>query len=186
MSAAGKQRLLDAIAAGKPFVGFHSAADTFHSAGERNERQTQVDPYVAMIGGEFIVHGAQQESSLLLTSRFPGANGIGVGEAIAFTEEWYTFKNFAPDLHVIFVQETQMMKGPCYQRPNFPATWARMHGKGRVFYTSLGHRDDIWSNPFFQAITLGGFAWAMGRAEADITPNIDKVTPLANQLAKKI
>jgi hypothetical protein len=74
------------------------------------------------------------------------------------------------------------MKGDCYQRPPFPATWARMHQKGRVFYTSFGHRDDIWTNPDVQGIILGGLAWAMGNVTVDVTPNIDKVTPKASQL----
>jgi hypothetical protein len=51
-----------------------------------------------------------------------------------------------------------------------------------VFYTSLGHFNEIWTNPFFQAITTGGLSWALGNAEADVKPNIDKVTPHANQL----
>lgn len=182
MTAAGKQRLLDAVRGGKGFIGFHAATDSFHSKGPRAEMQTERDPYVAMLGGEFIVHGEQQEASLLLCSRFPGAGQLGIGEAIAFHEEWYTHKNFAPDLHVILVQETRYMKGECYQRPDFPATWARIEGRGRVFYTSLGHREDIWTNPFFQAIALGGITWALGRVDYDIKPNIDQVTPLASQL----
>ena len=95
-------------------------------------------------------------------------------------------KNFRPDLHVILVQETQMMTGACYQRPDFPATWARRHGQGRVFHTSLGHREDVWLNPFFQAIALGGIAWAMGRVDFDIQPNIDEVTPKASQLKQAV
>jgi hypothetical protein len=182
MSAAGKKRLLNAIYAGKPFVGFHSATDTFHTPGPRGENQTEVDPYIAMIGGEFVKHGPQQEASMILVSRFPGAGNIGVGEGLAFHEEWYAHKNFAKDLHVIFVQETQMMKGPEYQRPDFPATWVRLHGKGRVFYTSLGHREDVWTNPFFQTIALGGISWALGRVPFDPKPNIDQVTPKAHLL----
>jgi type 1 glutamine amidotransferase len=182
MSAEGKKKLLEAIATGKGFVGIHSATDTFHSRGAQNENQAEVDPYIAMLGGEFLTHGAQQEASLILTSRFPGAGQLGMADGISFTDEWYTFKNFRPDLHVILVQETHMMQGDCYRRPNFPATWARRHGQGRVFYTSLGHREDVWTNPFFQTIALGGIAWAMGRVEFDLPPNLDQVTPQASQL----
>ena len=57
-----------------------------------------------------------------------------------------------------------------------------MHGKGRVFYTSLGHREDVWTNPTCQKVVLGGFAWALGNVEADVSPNIEKVTPGAWQL----
>jgi type 1 glutamine amidotransferase len=181
MSPQGKQRLLDAIAAGTGFVGFHSATDTFHSPGPRGAIQPILDPYIAMIGGEFVTHGAQQEATLRVTSAsFPGLTDVG--QTMRLREEWYAMKNFAPDLHVILLQDTDGMSGDCYQRPPFPATWARMHDKGRVYYTSFGHRDDIWTNPQVQQIMLGGFAWAMGNVVADVTPNIDAVAPQANQM----
>ena len=98
---------------------------------------------------------------------FPGMKGAG--KSFALNEEWYAQKNFASDLHVILVQETAGMRGRDYGRPPFPATWVRQYGQGRVFYTSFGHRDDIWTNPTVQQIILGGFAWAMGNVDADIT-----------------
>ncbi len=181
MTPEGKQRLLRTIAAGKGFVGLHAATDSFHSKGPADQNQTEVDPYIAMIGGEFIVHGAQQEAIIRAVSPdFPGVKQFG--EVQKLTEEWYTLKNFGKDLHVILVEDNEGMKGDCYQRPPFPATWARMHQKGRVFYTSFGHRDDIWTNPDVQGIIAGGLAWAMGNVTVDVTPNIDKVTPKASQL----
>src|SRR3954470_15032517 len=62
MSKEGKQAFLDSIKNGKGFVGFHCASDTFHSAGEPWETQAagNRDPYIDMLGGEFIVHGEQQ------------------------------------------------------------------------------------------------------------------------------
>jgi type 1 glutamine amidotransferase len=181
MSPEGKEKLLRAIAAGKGFVGFHSATDTFHSKGPSEQNQTEVDPYIAMIGGEFIVHGAQQEALIRVASPgFPGVKQFG--EAQKLQEEWYTLKNFAKDLHVILIEDNEGMKGDCYQRPPFPATWARMHQKGRVFYTSFGHRDDIWTNPRVQEIMAGGLAWAMGNVKFDAIPNIDRATPKASQL----
>jgi type 1 glutamine amidotransferase len=137
-----------------------------------------------MLGGEFIVHGSQQKATMKVTSpKFPGMDGV---EDFAILEEWYTLKNFAKDLHVILVQETKGMKitggDACYDRPSFPATWARMHGKGRVFYTSLGHREDVWTNPTCQKVMGGGFQWALGDAEADITPNLAQAAPHCDQL----
>lgn len=181
MTPEGKQKLLRAIARGKGFVGLHAATDSFHSEGPSRENQTKVDPYIAMIGGEFIVHGEQQEATIRAVSPdFPGVKEFG--EVQKLTEEWYTLKNFAKDLHVILVEDNEGMKGDCYQRPPFPATWARMHRKGRVFYTSFGHRDDIWTNPIVQGIIAGGLAWAMRNVTVDVAPNIDKVTPKASQL----
>ncbi len=181
MSPEGKQKLLQKIAAGKGFVGLHAATDSFHSKGPSNQNQAEVDPYIAMIGGEFIVHGAQQEATIRAASPgFPGVKEFG--EVQKLQEEWYTLKNFAKDLHVILIEDNEGMKGDCYQRPPFPCTWARMHRKGRVFYTSFGHRDDIWTNPRVQGIILGGLAWAMGNVDADVKANIDEVAPKASQL----
>lgn len=181
MSPQGKERLLRAIAKGKGFVGFHAATDSFHSKGPSDQNQTEVDPYIAMIGGEFIVHGAQQEAMIRIASPdFPGVKQFG--QARKLKEEWYTLKNFARDLHVILIEDNEGMEGDCYQRPPFPATWARMHHKGRVFYTSFGHRDDIWTNPQVHGLMLGGLAWAMGNVKFEAMPNIDQVTPHASQL----
>jgi type 1 glutamine amidotransferase len=187
MPVEAKQALLKAIAEGKGFVGSHCASDTFHSpGGERakfvNQSAEQMDPYIAMLGGEFIIHGAQQKARMhVVDSSFPGAHGL---KDFVLHEEWYALKNFAPDLHVILVQDTEGMKGPMYQRPNFPATWARKHHKGRVFYTSMGHREDVWQNKMFQELLLGGLAWAVGNVDAGITPNLHQVAPEAAELPK--
>lgn len=181
MSAAGKKRLLDAVADGKGLVGSHCASDTFHSKGPAFENQESPDPYIALLGGEFISHGRQQTSKQLCVSPdFPGAPVPE--EFFELHEEWYALKNFPDDLHVILVQETEGMEGAMYQRPRFPATWARRQGQGRVFFTSMGHREDVWTNPIFQRMLMGGLAWSMGYLEADVTPNIDKVTPEARVL----
>src|SRR5262249_44024924 len=74
MPAEGKQALLKAIASGKGFVGCHCASDTFHSPGDRfkNQDNAKMDPYIAMLGGEFIRHGAQQKSWMrLVDNAFP-------------------------------------------------------------------------------------------------------------------
>jgi type 1 glutamine amidotransferase len=181
----GKTALLDAVDAGKAFVGCHCASDTYHSKGDRWQTQSRdaVDPYIAMVGGEFAGHGAQQKARMHLADlEFPGAKGH---KDFELNEEWYSLKNFAPDLHVILVQETQGMVNFDYERPSYPATWARRQGKGRVFYTSMGHREDVWQNPVFHEVLLGGLAWALGHVNADVTPNIDKVTPKANDLPRK-
>jgi type 1 glutamine amidotransferase len=59
----------------------------------------------------------------------------------------------------------------------YPATWARMHGRGRVFYTSMGHREDVWANPIFLNLLAGALDWITGRVEADTAPNFARVSP---------
>jgi type 1 glutamine amidotransferase len=85
---------------------------------------------------------------------------------------------------VILTQVTEGMKGLDYERPDFPATWARVHGKGHVFYTSMGHREDVWTNPTFQQLLLGGLAWAFKRVGADLSPNLKAAAPKADDLPK--
>ena len=182
MSKEGKQAFLDAIKNGKGFIGTHSAADTFHSPGNKEHgpaRSKQdgdnIDPYVAMLGAEFIIHGAQQKAKMTVIDKsFPGMSAAGDG--FEMTEEWYTLKDHAKNLHVLLVQEPGL-KGPMYDRPAYPATWAREYEKGRVFYTSMGHRDDVWASPIFESILLGGLSWAFGNVKADVTPNIEKAAP---------
>ena len=182
MTAEGKKALLAAVASGKGFVGSHCASDTFHSPGPSNQNQEpdKIDPYIKMLGGEFIVHGAQQKSFIrVIDPHFPGLKGV---KDFELNEEWYALKNFAPDLHVILVQDTMGMKGAMYERPLYPETWARMHEKGRVFFTSMGHRDDVWKNEIFQNLLLGGLSWALGNVNAEIPPNLDKAAPKAKEL----
>jgi type 1 glutamine amidotransferase len=185
MTEAGKAALLKAVAEGKGFAGCHCASDTFHSPGKGNENQEpdKIDPYIKMLGGEFIVHGAQQKSFMRVAdAHFPGLKDV---KDFELNEEWYALKNFAKDIHVILVQDSTGMKGAMYERPNYPATWARMHEKGRVFFTSMGHRDDVWKNQIFQDLVLGGLSWVLGNVKAEIPANIDKVTPHALELKKQ-
>ncbi len=74
MSAEGKQAFLDAIHNGKGFVGFHCASDTFHCKGEKYATQPVADrdPYINMIGGEFLMHGSQQATTMkVIDPKFP-------------------------------------------------------------------------------------------------------------------
>ncbi|MEI9963302.1 MAG: ThuA domain-containing protein [Limisphaerales bacterium] len=159
MTPAGKAALLAAIENGKGFIGIHSATDTFHTP--KSSPTGLYDSYIQMLGGEFIVHGQQQKAKLrLVDMKFPGFQNAGM--EIELMEEWYSLKNFADDLHILLVQEPGGMTGAPYQRAPYPSTWARMHGKGRVFYTAMGHREDVWTNPlfrkFFLAASHGRFA----------------------------
>ena len=193
MPPGAKEAFLDAIRNGKGFVGFHCATDTFHSpefgkikgslARDVNEKgEDDFDPFIKMIGGEFVTHGKQQKATLkTIDTRFPGATAF---DNASFVEEWYSLKNFAPDLHVIIAQDCTGMAGDMYKRAEYPQTWARMHGQGRVFYTSLGHREDVWQRPDFLNLIVGALNWTSGKVDVDVTPNIDQATPEANVKTK--
>lgn len=77
------------------------------------------------------------------------------------------------------------MHGKCYNRPPYPASWIRAYGKGRVFYTSMAHREDVWTSHQFQSLVVGGISWATRDADVDTTPNSASVTPKVNALPPK-
>ncbi|MEO5716168.1 MAG: ThuA domain-containing protein [Luteolibacter sp.] len=183
MSPAGKQALFDYVKSGKGFVGLHSASDTFHTANESKKGPERfanhgkdADPYVCFLGGEFIIHGAQQvATNKVIDKKFPGFETAG--DSFAFNEEWYSLKDFNPDIHVLTVIDSPAMKGTMYERPAYPNTWAREEGKGRVFYTALGHREDVWTNATFQNILTGAIHWVARDVDAAVPPNLKEAAP---------
>ena len=183
MTPEGKQAFIDAVKKGKGFIASHSGSDTFHTQPDPADKSARYqtngdksDPYILMLGGEFIKHGKQQVAPMrVVDKKFPGFEKLG--DSFAMNEEWYSLKEFQPNLHVLLVQETKDMPDNEYKRSPYPATWARMYGQGRVFYTSMGHREDVWTNEIFQNILMGGISWAVRNVDADITPNLTKVTP---------
>lgn len=183
MTDAGKQALFDYVKGGKGFVGLHSACDTFHTNNESKkgpERYVnhgkEADPYVCFIGGEFIIHGAQQKAvNKVINPKFPGFEEAG--DSFAFHEEWYSLKDFNPDIHALTVIDSPSMKGAMYERPPYPTGWARREGKGRVYYTAMGHREDIWTNETFQQIVTGAIRWTAGEVDAETPPNLKEAAP---------
>src|SRR6266576_2050788 len=186
MSTHGKQSLLDAIDGGLGFVGIHAASDTFHTPPETEDNANRYiahgeksDPYLRMLGGEFITHGSTprlQDANIIINdTKFPGLEGVS--SPVSFNEEWYSLKDFRTDLHVILTLDTKGMSGEPYQRAPYPMTWARMDGKGRVFYTAIGDRPENWSSPFFLNLLGGGIGWAIGDAKASLDQNLTQAAP---------
>jgi type 1 glutamine amidotransferase len=186
MSAQGKQIFLDAVRGGLGFSGAHAASDTFHTQPDSADLSTRYvaygeksDPYLRMVGGEFIIHGSDprlQTTGLIVNDpKFPGLEGVT--SPVEFNEEWYSLKDFTSDLHVILTVDTSKLKGECYQRHPYPGAWARMHGKGRVFYTAMGDRPENWQNEFFLNHLAGGIRWSIGDVNAEIPTNLRAVTP---------
>ncbi len=186
MTPTGKDALLAYVRNGGALLGTHSASDTFHTNNESLKGPDrylnhceQADPFVRCLGGEFIIHGEQQKATVINTDRkFPGYELLE--DRYELHEEWYSLKDFAGDLHVLGVIQSPQMHGTMYQRPPYPVTWARYEGKGRVWYSAMGHREDVWTNQIFQQILCGGLRWAMQEQDYPLTPNLKQVAPDAH------
>src|SRR6266705_3249294 len=104
MTPQGKQALLNAVNGGMGFVGVHAASDTFHTLPDPEDRSNryvvhgeQADPYLRMLGGEFITDrkSTRLNSANLIVNdpKFPGLEGVT--SPVSFKEEWYSLKDFA-------------------------------------------------------------------------------------------
>ncbi len=170
-----KQAFLDWIKSGKAFIGMHSATDTFRG-------HKPLDAYVEMIGGEFVHHGAQAEVDCINQDpKHPACRQLGPN--FHLKDEIYLLNGFERGkVHGLLALD----KHPNDQTPgDYPIAWCKDYGKGRVFYTSLGHREDVWDsntpadfkreNPkevsqAYQQHILGGIKWALGLEQGDARP----------------
>lgn len=169
-----KQGFLEWIAAGHAFIGVHAATDTFHG----------FKPFVDMIGGEFLRHGQQVTVDCLNEDPAHAACQPLPGKWTVF-DEIYQFQNYERSkVHGLLRLESLMLtaediKAGKATPGHYPVSWCKTFGRGRVFYTSLGHREDMWEpsytekgerkNPtenaqLFQRHVLGGLRWALGLA----------------------
>jgi type 1 glutamine amidotransferase len=166
------QAFIDWVKAGHGFVGMHSASDTFHG----------FRPFVEMIGGEFLTHGSQATVDCLNQDTKHAATR-GLPATWTVYDEIYLFKSFTnTTVHELIKLDQE----PNKKTPGeFPISWCKSFGKGRVFYTSLGHREDIWDadtppgfkrnntreiSQAYQQHILGGIQWALGLAKGNAKP----------------
>jgi type 1 glutamine amidotransferase len=149
-----KKTLMEWLCAGHGFVGMHAATDTL----------SRWEDYGKMIGGCFDGHPWFQKVRLKIEDRkFPGMRPFAEDPEIE--DEIYQFRNWSRhDKHIILsIDNTSIdtSKGK-RQDMDYAVAWARTEGKGRVFYTSLGHRQEVWKDLRYQEHILGGMRWAMG------------------------
>jgi hypothetical protein len=141
------------IGDGHAFVGAHSAADTNHESAA----------YLAMLGGEFVAHGAIVEAELRLDD--PADVSVApFGARVRMTDEWYRFAGVdRGSVHMLLSMNRVPADGVGEggTAADLPIAWRKAHGRGRVFYTALGHRDEVWQDPRFQQHLVAALRWAL-------------------------
>lgn len=153
------------VEAGHALIGMHSCSDTFH--GYR--------PFIDLVGGEFLTHGAQvQVDAYNQDPTHPATRHLG--PIYTVFDEIYEFKSFErAKVHGLLTLD----KNPQTLAPgDFPVAWSKDVGRGKMFYTSLGHREDVWTSTLYQQHILGGIQWALGLEKGSGKP-----TDTANTLS---
>ena len=151
---------------GKGFVAAHSAATAFFSWPEFGE----------MLGGRFDEHPWNVIDGTVVVddATFPAMRHLP--QSKIFHDELYQIKDFSRDkIRVLAHLDASKLDltRPLVHRKDgdFPAAWAKSYGKGRVFYSILGHDADDWDNPGLSTMYFEAIRWALGLVDGDASPS---------------
>ncbi len=145
--------VLEWLQDGHGFAGMHSASDTYHDN----------PAYLEMLGNEFLTHGDQATvDAIVENASHPASSPLG--QRFRVFDEIYKFtKSNRDSVTMLLSLDRHPADGlPQAGQPgDLPLAWAKSYGRGRVFYTALGHREDVWQNSQYQAHILGGIRWVL-------------------------
>lgn len=153
ISDAGKAALIDWVRQGGAFAGVHCATDTFY----------EFSDYMGLVGGAFDGHPWHEKVTMKVEDR-SHASTAHLEEKWVLVDEIYQFKTWRrhPN-HVLLsldTHATDVARGKRADR-DYANAWCKDFGQGKMFYTALGHREDVWTNPAFQEHLIGGIEWAI-------------------------
>jgi putative membrane-bound dehydrogenase-like protein len=143
--------LLEYLESGKGLVPIHCASHCFRNS----------DRYTALVGGRFLRHTTGDFRARVIDAQHPALQGFHSFES---WDETYVHNQLADDIRILMVRE----EAGGYE----PYTWVRDQGKGRVFYTALGHDEHTWKQEGFQKLLESGMRWAAGKVplRTDLQP----------------
>jgi type 1 glutamine amidotransferase len=162
MDASQKQDMMSFIKDdGKGFVGIHAALDTNYTWPEYGE----------MIGGWFDQHPWSTFNAPIINEdpNFPAVRHLPA--AFVKYDEIYQPKNWSRDkVNVLLSLDASKLNyanNPRIHRADhdFPVAWSKMYGKGRVFYSTLGHTEESWEDPDVRTMYFEAVKWALGMTE---------------------
>ncbi len=141
--------LLAAVRGGTGLAGFHGLmCDSF-----RNEPD-----YQFMTGGQWVAHPGNIIDYVVNVKT--GSDPIVAGiEDFTYRSEQY-YMHFDPSVEVL---ATTTFSGDYFDEIEgvvMPVVWKRRFGKGRVFYSSLGHVADEFQVPHMRTLFERGAIWA--------------------------
>lgn len=150
---------------GKGFIAAHSGATAFFSWPEFGD----------MLGGRFDEHpwGITDATVIVEDPEFPAMKHFP--RVSVRNDEHYQLKGFSREnVRVLAGLDVRKLdlKVPLVHRTDgdFPVAWAKTYGKGRVFYSTLGHAAETWDDPIVQKMYFEAIKWALGLVDGDATP----------------
>ena len=142
---------------GGGFVGIHSA-----SGSERKNPD-----FKRILGGTFKWHTPNQKFTVVVADKSHPATA-GLPAEWVWKDEGYLC-DLVPGLHVLLEMDTTSIATPPrdkwqlkFEGNRFPLAWCHEVGKGRSFYTALGHDKECYADPAFRSHIQGGILWVLG------------------------
>jgi type 1 glutamine amidotransferase len=127
-----------------------------------------------MVGGTFDEHRWRTFDTPIVIEdpNFPGMQPWP--RTLVLRDEIYQMKSFSRDqVHVLMSLDASKLDltNPKVHRGDhdFAVTWAKMYGKGRVYYSTLGHPEENWDDPRIQKMYAEAIKWVMGLVNADVS-----------------
>lgn len=162
------------LAAGRGWVGVHSASDT----------EYDWPFYGEIVGAHFAGHPAVQPALVRVADRAHPATA-GLPEIWPRTDEWYDFRvNPRPRVHVLATLDESTYSGGS-MGADHPIAWCREFAGGRAFYTAGGHTRESYTEALFVAHLAGGIRWAAG-LEAGFCGEVGRGVPRRVQPAPRV
>jgi type 1 glutamine amidotransferase len=161
-----KKSLVEFVAGGKGLLGIHAATDTYHNWKD----------YKQMMGGTFDGHPWTKTVPVKNLEPAHPLNAMFGGKDCEINDEIYQFKldtALPTERKFLLALDTAKMdtaRGNRKKEGPYPISWVSTYGKGRTFYCSLGHREEIYCEPTMLKHYLAGIQYALGDLEADATP----------------
>lgn len=165
-----KQALLDFVRGGKGLVGIHAAADNFYNWPEG----------AAMVGGLFDGHpwGGSGTWAFRLDDPEHTLNRAFGGKGFMLQDEVYQYRDpyTREDRRILLTLDLSdpatgaVKKGVKRTDKDFAVAWIKTEGKGRVFFSGLGHGRNVFMEPAVLKFYLDGIQYALGDLEADASP----------------
>jgi type 1 glutamine amidotransferase len=148
-----KKALKTYMANSNSFVGVHSASNT----------EMEWSWFTKMIGATFRDHPKVQNATLHINKSIEHTAINHLKETEVFRDEWYNYiKPVSKDVNVLASLDENSYQGKKMNTDNHPITWYHHYDGGRVFYTGMGHTDEIYKDTRFQKLIQGAIVWAIG------------------------
>lgn len=165
-----KAELASFVRGGKGFVAAHTALTALDSWPEFGE----------ILGARYDGHPWGNATGTIVNEAadFPATRHFPA--TFSLHDEFYQPKEFSPEKARVLLRldGSKMPAAPQVRIKNgdLPLAWAKTYGKGRVFYSSLGHDASTWDNRDVALMYFEALRWALGLTEGDATPRSRPVT----------